>query len=137
MEHKAHNRITKLIDPQGIDEDTHKETEVVLVQHFQSIAKETMVGRSQFTKSFTQHIPKLVTREDNYNFNRPVTEEDVNEVIEEMHNCKAPGLDCFNVEFFKTCWEIIKYDILDVVDSRESKIVMRALNELFISLIPK
>lgn len=65
MPHRANNRITKLIYPQGIEQDTHKEMETLLVQHFQSIVKETMAGISQFTKRFTQHIPKLITREDN------------------------------------------------------------------------
>ena len=75
--------------------------EVVLAQHFQSIAEETMVDRSQFTKIFTHHIPKLVTREDNYNLNRLVTKEEVNEIIKDMQNGKAPGPDGFNVDFFK------------------------------------
>jgi len=79
-----------------------------------------------------------VTREDNYNLNKPVTEEEVKEVINEMHNGKAPGLDCFNVDFFKAGWEIIKHDILEVVeDSRISKTILKALNTFFIALIPK
>eukprot|EP00253_Pinus_taeda_P027981 PITA_27981 len=55
-----------------------------------------------------------------------------------MHNGKAPDPNGFNVDFFKTCWEIVKHDILDVVeDSRKSKTVPRALYESFITLIPK
>lgn len=97
-----------------------------------------MEDRSQFTKSFTQHIPKLVTREDNYNLNKPVMEEDINEAIKEMHNGKAPSLDGVNLYFFKTCWETVKHDISEVVeDSIKSKSVLRALNESFIALIPK
>lgn len=85
-----------------------------------------------------QCIPKLVAREDNYNLNRPVTEEELEEVIIEIHNGKAPGPDGFNVDFFKTCWRIVKHDILEVMeDSRSSKIVLRVLNESFIALIPK
>ena len=138
MEHRAHNRITKLIDPQGKELNTQKEMEFVLVQHFQSIAEETIADKSQFIKSFNQHIPKLVTKEDNYNINKPVTEEQVYEVIKDMNNGKALGPDGFNVDFFKTCWEIVKHDILDVVeDSRKSITVLRVLNESLIALIPK
>eukprot|EP00253_Pinus_taeda_P030153 PITA_30153 len=68
----------------------------------------------------------------------PVNEEEVNEVIKQMQNGKAPGLDGFNVDFFKACWEIVKHDILDVVeDSRKNKTILKALNTSFISLIPK
>lgn len=61
--------------------NTHKEIETVLVQNFQSIAEEPLLERSQFIRDFTKHIPMLVTREDNYNLNRPVNEEEVSEVI--------------------------------------------------------
>eukprot|EP00253_Pinus_taeda_P003074 PITA_03074 len=106
MEHRAHNRSTKLIDPQGKELSTHKDIESIM--------------------------------EDNYNLNWPVTEEEVNEVIKEMHNGKAPRPDGFNVDLFKACWEIVKHDILEVVeDSRNSKIVLKALNASFIALIPK
>eukprot|EP00253_Pinus_taeda_P033434 PITA_33434 len=117
---------------------THKEVEAALVQHFQVIAEEPLIDRTQFINDFTKHIPKLVTREDNYNINRPVNEEEVSEVIKEMQNWKAPSLDGFNVDFFKACWKIVKPDILEVVeDSRKNKIVLKVLKTSFIALIPK
>lgn len=68
----------------------------------------------------------------------PVTKEKVSKVIKEMKNGKAPGPFGFNVYFFKACWEIVKQDILDVVeDSRKYKIVFKALNASFVTLIPK
>lgn len=102
MAHMTHNRITKLIDPRGIAQNTHKEMENVIVQHFQRIAKETMEDISQFTKGFTHHISKLVTKEDNHKLNKPITGEEVYEAVKEMHNGKAPGPNAFNVDFFKT-----------------------------------
>jgi len=45
----------------------------------------------------------MVSREDNSNLYRPVTEEEVIEVLKEMQNGKAPGPDGFNVDFFKAC----------------------------------
>eukprot|EP00253_Pinus_taeda_P011499 PITA_11499 len=63
--------------------------------------------------------------------------EEVNEVIKEMHNGKALGPDGFNVDFFKAGWEIVKHDILEVVeDSRNSKTFLKSLNASFIALIP-
>jgi len=138
MEHWAHNRITKLLDLLGRELNTHKDMEDVLVQHFQKIAEEPISNRSLAIRKFTKHIPNLVSREDNYNLNRPVSEEEVKEVINEMHNGKAPGPDGFNVDFFKARWDIVKKDILDVVeDSRISKTILKALNSSFIALIPK
>eukprot|EP00253_Pinus_taeda_P017824 PITA_17824 len=125
-------------DTQGKQLNTHKEIEFSLVQHFQGIAEEPLIDRSQFINDFTKHIPKLVTREENYNLNKPVNEKEVSEVIKEMQNGKAPGLDGFNVDLFKPCCNIAKKDILEVVkDSRKNKIVLKALKTSFISLIPK
>eukprot|EP00253_Pinus_taeda_P014987 PITA_14987 len=87
--------------------------EKVLLQHFQKIAKETSEDRYHFTKKFTQYIPKLVTSDDNFNLNRLVTMEEIEEAAKEMQNGKAPGLDGFNVDFFKACWRIVKQDILE------------------------
>eukprot|EP00253_Pinus_taeda_P002583 PITA_02583 len=95
------------------------------------------LDRFLFIKNFTQHILKLVTREDNYNLNRLVMEEEGNEVIKEMHNGKAPRPYGFNIDFFKACWEIVKNDIKVVEVLRNSKIVLKALNASFIALIPK
>ena len=108
MAHRAHNRITKLKDSQGIELVAHKDMELTLGQHFSDIAKEPMEDRSRFINQFTQYIPKLVTREDNHNLNRPISEEEVSEVIKEMQSGKAPGPDGFNVDFFKSCLDTVK-----------------------------
>ena len=108
MDHRAHNRITKLRDSQGRELVSHKDMEVVLVQHFLSISEEPLDDRSRFINHFTQYIPQLVTREDKYDINRPVSKEEVSEVINEMQNGKALGLDGFNVDFFKACWKVVK-----------------------------
>ena len=103
-----------------------------MVQHFQGIEKEALIDISQFINDFKKHIPNLVTREDNYNLNKPVNEEEVSEVIKEMKNGKAPGPEGFNVELFKSCWDIVKHDILDVVEeSRKNKTIFEGAQHLF------
>ena len=84
MDHRVHNIITKLNDSHGIKLVSHKDMEYFLVQHFLSIVEEPLVDRSRLINSFTQYIPQMVTREDNHNLNRPVSEEEVSEVINEM-----------------------------------------------------
>lgn len=84
MAHRAHNRITKIKDSQGIELVYHNDLESVLVQHFFNIAKEPLEDRSRFIDHFTEYMPQLVTREDNHNLNRTVSEEEVSEVINEM-----------------------------------------------------
>jgi hypothetical protein len=86
----------------------------------------------------TQHIPKLVTEEQNINLNKPISKEEVDQVVQEMPNGKAPSPDSFTVEFFKACWEVVKHDIYGVVeDSKRSASILKALNATMITLILK
>eukprot|EP00253_Pinus_taeda_P036088 PITA_36088 len=58
-------------------------------------------------------------------------EEEVSEVIKEMQNGKAPGSDGFNVDFFKACWNIVKQDILNVVeDSRMNRTILKIISKV-------
>jgi hypothetical protein len=55
-----------------------------------------------------------------------------------MPNGMAPGLYGFTVDFLKSCWEVVKYDIYGVVEeSRRSTSIMKSLNATMITLIPK
>eukprot|EP00253_Pinus_taeda_P009353 PITA_09353 len=118
MANRVHNRISVIKDEKGILHKSHAEIEKDLVKHFQGIAKETGYNIENSIRNFTRHIPRLVSSEDNFNFNKPVTEEEVSEVLKEIQNGKAPGPDGFNADFFKACWSIVKKDILNVEASQ-------------------
>lgn len=100
---RTHNRISSIKDEDGKIHQFHEKIDAVLVKHFRDISKEKFSRREPFIKDLIKHIPKLVSREDNCNLNRPVTEKQVSEVLKEMQNCKAPGPDGFNVDFLKAC----------------------------------
>lgn len=137
MANRAFNRISTIKDKKGETHNIHKDIETVFVQHFWDISRENNLGREKSINEIIRYIPMLVFREDNINLNRPVTEEEVSEVLKEMQNGKELGPDGFNVDFFKACWDIVKLDILNVVeDSSGSKTILKALKTSFISLIP-
>eukprot|EP00253_Pinus_taeda_P023568 PITA_23568 len=137
-ENRTYNIISSIKDADGQIHQSHEKIEAVLVKHFRGIAQENTFDRVPFIKDLIKNIPKLVSREDNCNLNRPVTEEEVSEVLKQMKNGKALGLDGFNVDFFKACWNIVKEDIIRVVeDSRLNRTILRDLNISFITLIPK
>lgn len=138
MANRAHNKISSILNENGELQTSLKNIEVALVQHFKGITKENNIDREQCIKEITKNIPKMVSREDNFNLNKLVTEEEVSEVIKDMQNGKALGPDGSNVDFFKACWNVVKQDILNVVeDSRRNKTILKALNTSFISRIPK
>eukprot|EP00253_Pinus_taeda_P034998 PITA_34998 len=137
MVNRSHNRISLIKDEGGHVLNSHEEIETALVQHFQGIAKETISDRDHSIRYLKRHIPRLVTREDNFNLNRLVTKEEVSEVIKEMQNGKAPGPDGFNVDFFKACWNIVKQDIMNVVeDSRMNRTILKVVANRLKPLLP-
>ena len=55
-----------------------------------------------------------------------------------MKKGKAPDPDGFLIEFFQEFWEIIKLDLLEVVqESHRNKQMLKSMNSTFLVLIPK
>ena len=51
---------------------------------------------------------------------------------------KAPALDGFTSNFFHFFWDLVKEDVLNIVEeSRTKKGVLKAFNATFLTLIPK
>ena len=69
---------------------------------------------------------------------RPFEEEEVFEVIHECNGDKAPGSDGFSMAFFKSCWGVLKSEIMAVFHNFHSQAVFeKSLNASFLALIPK
>ncbi|XP_075098915.1 uncharacterized protein LOC142175814 [Nicotiana tabacum] len=62
-----------------------------------------------------QHIPKIITEEDNDFLITAPTQEEVKEVVFSMDPNSTSGSDGFNRFFFQKFWDIIKDDITDKV----------------------
>jgi hypothetical protein len=85
-----------------------------------------------------QHIPALITSEKNQALMRPITLEEVDQVIKEMPLGKAPRPDGFTTDFFHYCWSMIREEVWKLVEeSRTSGQVLSTLNATFLTLIPK
>ena len=68
----------------------------------------------------------------------PFDEEEVVGVLEAFNGDKAPGLDGFPMLFFQTCWEVVRVDILAVINRfHEVGTFAKSLNATFLTLIPK
>lgn len=67
-----------------------------------------------------------------------ISMEEVEEAMKEIPNDKAPGPNCFTINFYKACWEIVKTKVWEVVeDSQRSASILKSLNSAFLALIPK
>lgn len=69
----------------------------------------------------------------------PFTEEEVWSTIKQMPSDKAPGPDGYTGRFYKTCWPIIKEDIMAAISAVWSRKMVNfgILNSAYITLLPK
>ena len=114
------------------------EIEAELTQHFSEILGEDGGDRSRDIEQITSLVPRLVTGENNEMLNKPNGMQEVEEAVNQMALGKAPGPDGFTSNFFHFFWDLVKEDVLNMVEeSRTKKGVLKAFNASFITLIPK
>lgn len=65
--------------------------------------------------SLLEHVPTLVTEEDNFFLNLPVSAEEVKREVDELNGDSACGPDRFNDVYFQKCWDVIGQDVCKVV----------------------
>ena len=64
--------------------------------------------------------------------------QEVEEAVNQMALGKAPGPDGFTSNFFHYFWDMVKDEVVEIVEEyRTKKGVLRAFNATFLSLIPK
>jgi hypothetical protein len=79
-----------------------------------------------------------VSQEENDLLTRPFTMDEVWEAIFQMEHNKAPGSDGFPAEFYQSCWEIIKNDLMTLFrEFHNEDLPMYSLNFGTIILLPK
>lgn len=75
---------------------------------------------------------------DGESLTREFSENKIKEAIWECDGSKSPGPDGFNMEFYKSCWDIVKGDVMRMmVEFHAHGKLVRGCNSSFIVLIPK
>ncbi|VFQ72029.1 unnamed protein product [Cuscuta campestris] len=93
---------------------------------------------SENTEDFLSHIPKLLTVDDNSLLTQLPNEEEVKDAIWNLDPLSAASHNGFTGEFYKSCWDIIKEDVVKAVKEFFLGIpIPKSLNECSIILIPK
>ena len=81
---------------------------------------------------------ELVQEFENNLLTRPFTEEEIKEALFQMEKNKAAGPDSIPIEFYQSCWDIIKHDIIVLFeDFHQGNLDVKRLNYGIITLLPK
>jgi hypothetical protein len=112
---------------QGVDE-----VKGLVKNYFENNFKERWESRPNFNGIQFQSL----TTEDNLQLLAPFACKEVREAIESSDGNRYPGPDDFN--FFKTCWEIIKGDVIDFFFEFFNNVILpKTITASFLTLIPK
>ena len=80
----------------------------------------------------------LITAEHNQLLLKPIEMNELEGIVKKMVVDKAPGPDSFTTNFFQECWNMVKDEVLEIVeDSRRTHNILKAFNSTFLTLIPK
>ena len=85
------------------------------MRYFASLFREDSEGESVEEAHVLSCIPSLVSQEMKEHLMRAISLEELERTVFQMKKGKAPGPDGFPIEFFQEFWDIIKIDLLEVV----------------------
>eukprot|EP00253_Pinus_taeda_P025043 PITA_25043 len=136
--HLSRNHITEITTSSGHVCRGFEQIKEAAVKHFQNLLSAGKDGSEEDIIEFLTNIPQLVSSDDNDTLLSPVSEEEISNIVWPMEPDKAPGPDGFSIHFYRICWELIKSDLLRMVQDfmRKAK-VGGGMNSTFLALIPK
>eukprot|EP00253_Pinus_taeda_P016062 PITA_16062 len=138
LDHRGVNKILSAKNDQGESIENHQDIATLLTEHFNNIAQEPEIDRTEAIGNLIKSIPVSIFNEQNQALSRGISLEEVEEAVKDMPNDKAPGADGFTINFYKAYWDIVIREVWEVVeDSRRSASILKALNSTFLALIPK
>ena len=138
IQHRMRNKIRKIRTDSGDTLEEHQEITNELTWHFSQLLTELNHERQEAIHKVTQCIPSLVNNEHNHSLMKPITMQEVEAIVEQMVDGTSPGPDDFTIDLFHHCWNLLKDEVLELVEeSRKKKWILPALNATHLALIPK
>ena len=80
----------------------------------------------------------MISEEMNNSLKEEITKEELEKIVHSFQKGKSPGLDGLTIEFFQEFYDLVKEDLLKVVqESQRAEKVLGALNTTLLDLSPK
>lgn len=127
-----------MVSPEGDHLHSNNEISRAAINYFSDLFSKEDIDAREEERAILDCIPHLVSEEMNEALLCPIMLPELEKVVFSMKKGKAPGPDGFPIEFFQEFWEIVKFDLLAVVqESHRNKQMLRSMNSTFLVLIPK
>jgi len=131
--HRRYNTIDRLV-VRGEEMQEPDEIKSAMIEFYSNLYTENEPWRPTFDLTGCP----IVTNEENEWLQRPFTETEVLQTIQQCDGDKAPGPDGYTLKFFKACWEILKEDLMQTIHNFHQRGVFeKSFNATLVALIPK
>lgn len=125
--------ISTLEDQNGILLSSEDEIESEVVSFFERLY--TDEDKPRFVIDGLDWVP--LQRQHSEDLERPFQVDEIYRAIKDIGSSKSPGPDGMTEEFYKSCWNTLKPDIVEVFQEFfENGIITKRTNEKYICLIP-
>lgn len=103
-----------------------------------SVSPSTDANRINDQHELLNTIPHLINNEDTNLLMRPLTLEELKNVVFSLPHEKVPGLNGFTALFFQKFWEFLCFELLwTLKESRRTGTMFRKFNVTNIAILPK
>ena len=135
---KVSNTIWNLPMPKGGEADTFNKLSQLGTAHFRNLYRHPPGSNLADIINIAGHFPRFVNDEESASLFDPVSLEELESTIKWFKKERSPGPDGWTIEFYIAFYEMIKLDLLQVVEEcRILGSMYNAINSTFIALIPK
>lgn len=132
------NKVKEINIPLGETIKTFEEIKQESFSHFQDLYSEENNLDFNSAHSFLSTIPKVIIEDENLELTKVIIEREVRNAIWSLDSDKAPSPDGFSINFFRLFWNLIKFDLLKILNwSKNKNKIGGGTNSSFLSLIPK
>ena len=121
IQHRMQNKISKLHTDSGDMLEEHQDISKELTHHFSQLLLEPNHNWLEEINKVTCCIPPLVNNDHNHSLMQPISMQEVEMAVAQMADGTSPGPDGFTIDFFHHCWDLLKDEILEIVEESREK----------------
>ncbi|KAH0700880.1 hypothetical protein KY284_015095 [Solanum tuberosum] len=126
-------QVKRILKRDGVWTNDAEEVATEAVAFFQDLFTDV---ENEIELSLIEHIPTLVTDEDNTMLNASPIVEEIKKVVFELNSDSASGPDGFTGHFYQVCWDFVGRDVVNVVEAFFN-VISRVIHDRLERLLPR
>jgi hypothetical protein len=135
---RIHKHIWELVDDDGQQVKGQADLKKAATKYFRNFYKARDDSFNSEKIEVTELFPRMVQTEDIDLLMKPVSADEIKNVLKLFQRDKSPGPDGWTVEFFSYFFDLVSDDLVQMVEeSRMYGNIPGCLNSTFLALIPK